>query len=694
MRRPRRAEAMPVEGTEHRTLAAIMFTDMVGYSVLAQQNEARALDLLEEHRRLLRPIFAQHHGHEIKTIGDAFMVEFASPVEAVRCAIAMQQRLHEHNHGAAPERRLRIRIGVHLGDVVHREGDVYGDGVNIAARIEPLAAAGGICVTQQVFDHVHNKLDAPLIKLVAGELKNIQSPVNVYSVALPWTSQRFSILQRTAFRLRQKRTRAVLVAAVVLLSAGWASWKFFQQPVEKSHAVLPFVDLSPGSTNESLSEGFSEQLITALSQVEGLRVVPRASAFAFKGKKETTRRIGEQLQVATVLVGTVRVVGNKLQITTELVKVATGYNLWATNYDREMADIFAIQSEVAQRVVESLKVRLLAGEQQKLAKKPTEDPEAFRRYAGGRFFWNTRTAASLQMAIQHFKQALEIDPHYALAYAGLADAYSSLGLSAFVADAQKPTEVMPLAEAAAKRALEIDPSLAEAHVALFFIRFYYDWNWQEAEKEIEEALRLDARSAHAYHWHSHWLVAMGRWNESLVQSQKALKADPLDWMMNIHLAWHYRCVGDPDRAVEESKKALLMNPNSYTNYRYLGLAYEQNGQYGEAITALKKASDLQPDSAEAAAELGHVYAVSGQPDEARKILNQLMERRNKGFISAYDLALIHAGLGEKAEALHWLEQAYDEKSDRLVDLKVDRAFRHLQSEERFAKLLEKLRLGN
>ena len=364
---------VPSENTEQRKLAAIMFTDMVGYSALSQRNEVLALELLEEHRGVLRGLFPKHQGTEIKTTGDGFLVEFASALAAVRCAVEIQQALAERNQAQPAERQVRIRIGIHLGDVVRSEGDVYGDGVNIAARIEPLAEPGGICISNSVYDQIANKVDHALVQLPRPELKNIRASVQVYRLVLDGA--------RPSAPAPPKQRPVALGAVVVVAVVGLLLFlKFGARPKsaapttnappaaaatpsatdQKSIAVLPFVNMSADKADEYLSDGMTEELLNVLAQVPGLRVPGRSSCFAFKGKTEDNifRKVGEQLHVAAVLEGSVRKAGDKLRITAQLINVADGFLLWSETYDRDMTNILAVQTEVAQQVVQALQVKL------------------------------------------------------------------------------------------------------------------------------------------------------------------------------------------------------------------------------------------------------------------------------------------------------------------------------------------------
>src|SRR5205807_659 len=367
---------MPSELTEERKLAAIMFTDMVGYSALAQRDDKVALELLEEHRRLLREIFPRFHGTEIKTIGDAFLVEFSSALEAAQCAIEIQRTLAKRNHDVTSDRRIELKIGIHIGDVVHREGDVYGDGVNIASRIEALAGAGGICVSMDVERQIRNALEARFEKFGTADLKNISLPMDLFRIVLPWES---GTKAEAGMPRTSKKSPILIPAAALLIIAllgGWwwtqRSSKNQQQPVTaqvssvalasatdpRSVAVLPFVNLSDDKGSEYFSDGVSEELLTILQKIPGMHVAARTSAFSFKGKNATAQEIGQKLGVAHLVEGSVRKSGDSVRIAARLTRADTGEELWSENFTRDLKDVFAVQTELAETIVAQVRDRL------------------------------------------------------------------------------------------------------------------------------------------------------------------------------------------------------------------------------------------------------------------------------------------------------------------------------------------------
>ncbi len=611
------------DSTEQRKLAAIMFTDMVGYSALSQRDEALALELLAEHRILLRGIFLRHEGREIKTTGDGFLLEFPSALAAVRAAVEMQHALHERNESCAAERRVRVRIGIHVGDVVMSDGDIHGDGVNIAARIEPLAAAGGICISEDVARPVRNKLSYPVVPLGLADLKNIELPMQVYRVVLPWEKTVPTIaVAPSAQSVARTRWKTALLIAVVTLVSLLALWRPWRAPTRagadartmadgnKSVAVLPFVNMSADKNDEYLSDGMTEELLNVLAKVKGLRVPGRTSSFAFKGRTEDGifRKVGEELQVKTVLEGSVRKAGDKLRITVQLINVSDGYHLWSETYDADMKDILAVQSDVAQRVVRALQVQLGVDEVKALAKTPTQNPEAYRLYLLGRFHFAKFTREGWNNAIRYFDQALQVDPNFVLAYCGLADTYGWCG-----------GQVMPGGEAWAKekelarKALALDPNLAEAHLSLA-IALFSARDYAGSVQSLERALALDPGLALAYDQYGWTLLGFGRPDESVAQERKALELDPLNPLLNTDLGLFLQMARRYDEAIVELRKTLELDNSNALAHVELGWSLLWKGQKAEALAEFKKATTLD-DLPWYLGSLGYAYAASGDRRE-------------------------------------------------------------------------------
>ena len=458
---------------------------------------------------------------------------------------------------------------------------------------------------------------------------------------------------------------------------------------KNSIAVLPFPDLSPQRDQEYFCDGLAEELINALAKLRELKVTARTSAFAFKGKDIDVREIGKQLGVATVLEGSVRKAGNRLRITAQLIDVAEGYHLWSERYDRNFEDIFAIQEEITLAIVDNLRINLLGEEKENLIKRHTQDPEAYNLYLQGRHFWFTRTVEGIQKGMQCFRQAIEKDPNYALAYSGVADCYSNLGFY-FLA----PRDAFPKAMAAAKQALELDDSLAEVHTSMAFILDKYEWNWSAADREFKKAMELNPNYANAHHWYALYLGAMDRWVESAAEAKKALDLEPLSTQFRMVLGVSFYQMRLYDKAVEELKKTIEMDPTFFPAHFFLGWwMYPEMAMFEQALEEAQKAVELTRGASITVAALGYAYAAAGRSEQARKVLGELDEISKKTFVSPVAVAAIHARLGEIDRAFACLEKAYETRDHWMDYLKVLHMLAPLHGDPRFNVLLKKMNLA-
>lgn len=642
---------------QSRRLAAIMFTDIVGYSQIAQQDEPLAISLLNEQRRVLRAAFKGHGGAEIKTMGDGFLVEFASAIEAAKCAVEIQKRLQERNGASPPGRRILLRIGIHVGDILEDGDDIVGDGVNVASRIEPLASPGGICVSQQVFDHIRNKLDDEIVSMGRRELKHLEEPVQVYEILVGG--------RRMAPRVTKPAP-----------------------PTKHRLAVLPLASISASSEDDYFADGLTEELISTVSRIAGVSVIARTSVMRYKGASKGIADIGRELDVESVVEGSVRRLGERLRITAKLVDAKTEENLWSQQYDRNIDDIFAIQSDIAGRIAEALNLELLLRDKQGIERRFTRNLDAYHSYLKGRYFWNKRNKETLEKAIGYFKQALEQDEEYAPAYAGLADAYAALALLEFVA----PREAYPEAKKMVERALAIDNGLAEAHTSLALIRFQYDWDWEGSELEFKRAIELNANYAPAHHFYADMLKARGRFDEAMEQIKLAQELDPLSLAIStgvghvLYLARRY------DESIRQYAKTVELDPSFMQTHLWFGRPYLQKGMYAEALAELEKAVALSGESTVALAMLGHGLASAGKKAEAERVTQKLDERSKSQYVPSYWIAVIYNGFKDERNVLAWLEKAYDERSSWLAWVKVEPRFDWLRGDPGFDSIVRRLGL--
>ena len=453
-----------------------------------------------------------------------------------------------------------------------------------------------------------------------------------------------------------------------------------------SIAVLPFVNASNNPDAEYLSDGISESLINSLSQLPQLKVIARSSSFKFKGKTTEPGEVAKALGVRAIVTGRVIQVGEQLQISAELVDTSDGTQVWGEQYNRKATDLLAIQSEISREISEKLRLKLTGEEQMRLTKRYTENTQAYQLYIQGRYYWNKRTPESLSKAIEYFNQAINVDPKYALAYAGLADCYVLLTDYGVMA----PKESAQKTKTAAMTALEIDDTLAEARTSLAFVKERYEWDFTGAEKEFKRAIELNPNYATAHQWYGESLSSMGRHQEAIAENKRAQELDPLALIINVALGARFYLARQYDEAVRQLLKTLELDPNFPRVHFRLGLTYVQKGMYREAVAELQKTVELSGRDSIYVASLAYVYGMSGQKAEALKLLDELKQRSNREYVSPYYMAFAYVGLGEKDQAFAWLERACQERDFWLRLLKVDPVWDSLRSDPRFADILRRI----
>jgi adenylate cyclase len=598
-----------------------MFTDIVGYTALMQSDESATVRLLEDNRRLVRPIFASHGGREIKTIGDAFLVEFSSALDAVLCSLAIQQMMH--NRKVARGETLSLRIGIHVGDVIENGNDIIGDAVNIASRIEPLAEPGGICVSGQAYDQVRNKSELPFVPLGAKSLKNVSAPVEVYAMQMPWEQ---AAQQKEAARLPRERI-----------------------------AILPFVSFSSNPDDAYFADGMTDEIISAVAGISGLSVISRTSVIGYKGTTKKVKEIGRELEVGSVLEGTFKKAGNRIRVTTQLIDVAEDKHLWAQSYDRNLDDVFEVQSDVAKQVADVLRVKILSPEKERIEKRPTESTSAYTLYLKGRHLWNTRTLDDLKKAREYFEQAVKEDSSFALGYAGQADCCTLLR-SNYRIDAEAN---LARAKALASKALELDSDLAEAHTAMAF-NLADERNFQQAEEEFRKAIELKPSYATARQWYSGLLERLLRWDEALGQIEKAEELDPLSPIMAVNHSSCLLIMGRAQEALRVLESAERVNPRGIIILVNKALLSLYLGNTNGARSCLESASAIDPENMSLLDIQGHYEQVLGNHSKALECWERAMKQGRgeggevRGFYA--DFASDYWLTGDKKRALDCIKE--------------------------------------
>lgn len=629
-----------------------MFTDMVGSTIAAQTNEARALRLRDEQASLVRPLFHAHHGREIKSLGDGFLAEFDSALHAVECAIDIQQHLSDRNSrtGGPP---IELRIGVHLGDVEERDTDIFGDAVNIASRIEPLALPGGVCISGEVFSQVRNKIPNRFEKLPPTPLKGVQVAMDVYRIALP----------------------------------GTGSGDPLEESTPTGIAVLPFASISPDPNDAYFADGLTEELITVLSQLRGLRVIARTSVLPYRSTSKGVSEIGKELGVASILEGSVRKAGTRLRITVQLIDVATQGHLWASTYDRELVDVFAIQAEIAREVAEALKITLHAAEEGRLETRPTVRPDSYLAYLKGRALLRDRSAEVLAAAKEQFELAVRLDGRNASAYSGLSDVAMLLALYVSSRNASD----IEASRAHALHALELDPGLAEAHASLAHA-LTEELRYAEAEQEFRKALSLNPSYSPAHHWYSLLLAGQARPEEAVREISLAEKGDPLSVAVLSASAMLFVLLRRMDEAALKLERLGALE-NFGTRYHIT--MFEFRLAQSDSPRALQELVHLGTASREHTGLIpryAFCYALNGERDRALACIDQLLSAREGIAFREDTVARIYAVLGDIDESFRWLDRAVDIRAVQLWGWRLDPFFRRVRDDPRFQRILEKLNL--
>ncbi len=638
-----------------RLLAAIMFTDMVGYTALMQKNERQAKENRDRHRQVLQESVRVHHGEILQYYGDGTLIIFKSAIEGVKCAVDIQQALQD-------EPKIPLRIGMHIGDIVHDEDGIFGDGVNIASRIESLSVSGAILISEKLNDEIRNHPELSAKSLGEFELKNVKRPV-----------EEFALNNEGLTFPKQKEI------------------KNKNGTDNKTIAVLPFVNMSADPENEYFSDGISEELLNALTKVDGLLVTSRTSSFAFKGQNKDIRKIGEELGVNTVLEGSVRKAGNKVRITAQLINTADGYHIWSEVYDRKLEDIFEVQDEIARIITNKLREKLTnEGSKESLVKPPTENLVAYNLYLKGLFYWNKWTPEDRKKAINLFEEAIEKEPNFALPYSGLANCYSILGSTG-----QMDVKIAyPNAKKAALKALELDNNLMEAYLSLATVKLYYDSDDAAANELIQKALNLNPGAAVAHQNYANYLLLTGnltgKLTEAIKESELAVQLDPLSMPNNLFLGNVYLFDKQYDKALKQHDKILELDPKFRAALEAKGWAYIFKGDPEMAIKYFKKYQKLTDSPLKGVTGLGYAYARAGQIDKAKQTLNNLekRERLEKDLNNSMDFAVIYIALQDYDKVFYYFERAVVDRFGFMF-LKSHPMFEEVRKDARFKKFMKK-----
>ena len=695
-------------------IAHVLFIDIVGSSKLLTNEQSELLRELNQIVRSTEQFRAAEAADKLMRLpsGDGMaLVFFTSPDAPVRCALEISKAL-----GDQP--KLPLRMGIHSGPVdevidVNDRLNVAGAGITTAQRVMDCGDAGHILLSKRIADDLaqNSKWRPHLHDLGECEVKhgvriNI---VNFYSdgIGNPATPEKFKRATQTSAaapstrstNLRNPTLLAGALLAAIALAIGF--WFFSQRAqrsttasrvatpsVEKKIAVLPFKPLLPENRDQVLELGMADSLITKLSNIREMVVRSLNSVRKYGGLEQDPLAAGRELQVDSVLEGSVQKSGDRIRVTARLISAADGSSLWANTFDEKFTDVFSVQDAISQKVADALALRLSREENKRLTKRYTDNVEAYQLYLTGRYHWNKLTPPEITKSIGFFKQAIDLDPTYALAYFGLADAYRALAPTGEV----PPREILPQAKAAAAKALEIDESLAEPHVTLAFIHTWFDWDWVGAEKEAKRAIELNPNLGFAHIAYAQLFSHLGRHQEAITEGERARELDPLSLIINTLDGQYLYSARRNDEASARLKKTLELDPNFWIAHLFLGTTYVEKGKYPEAIAEFSKARELSGGNSEPISMTGYAWAMAGDPAKARAVLKELKSLSSQRYVPPTNVAVLCYAVGEKDEAFAWLENAYQDRDMRLCRLKVDPRWDSMRSDPRFIEILKRIGL--
>ncbi len=637
---------------KQRKHAAIMFTDIVGYTALMGSDEDRAFEILSKNRKIHQELIQRYNGTLIKEIGDGMLISFDLASDAVYCAVEIQKKSKEHD--------IPLKIGIHEGEIVFEDHDVLGDGVNIASRLEADTKAGCISISGSVYYDIRNKADISTNFISEMLFKNVNQPIKVFHVN--WDGG----------EMNEK--------------SGHLSSNLIHQ--DKSIIVLPFKNISPDPDQEYFCEGISEEIINALTYIKDLKVIARTSSFSFKNMEVDELEIGRRLGVKFVLAGNVRKEQTRLRITVKLIAVEDGSILYSERFDRELKDLFDIQDDITSALIEKLKIKLSDEETEIFSESTHENLEVHNLYLLARYHMYRMSEDGINRAMEYVERIRKIDPEFGPAYLITGGIYALLGGSGVTV--MPPKIAIPKSKEAFLKAIDLDPNLAEAHAHLCWLYWGYERKIANAENHIKKALELNANHVEVRRNHAWFNTYTGNFKGAIQEINKAIEIDPCFALVYQNAAFHYYFNKQNDRAIQFASKALEIDPNIEWPYMNIGIAYIQEGKLQKAIEALRKAPNIGHFTD---GFLGYAYAQTGKIDLAKKLINGWPDRMNQGLASASGLALIYLGLGDIEQALKWIEAANLEKPAASVYtslVHIDPIWDSLRDDSRFNDIMIKM----
>lgn len=634
-----------------RILAAIMFTDIVGYTALMQQDETNAKRIRDKHRNVLEKTTLEHHGQIVQYYGDGTLTIFASAYEAVKCAIEIQNEFRK-------ELVIPLRIGLHLGDIVYEDQGAYGDGVNIASRMESLAVAGSILISDKVFDEVSNHPEIQTVSLGRYELKNVKRPVQVFAIS----------------------NEGIIVPGPDELG-------FTKGKVKPSIAVLPFVNMSADKENEYFSDGITEEILNALAKVEELKVTARTSSFAFKGKNIDIREVASSLDVSYILEGSVRKAGERVRVTGQLINASDGYHLWSETFDGNLEDIFEVQDVISKKIVDKLLSKLVVNDDKPLVRTLTGDLEAYNLFLKAQYHVNKYHPPETLKAIEMLENVIKVAPDFSQAYSSLAGCYGFLGAIGYL----KPSEAYPKSKELVKKALELDDQIPESYLALCMSKLFFDWDFKAAQKAIEKAYSLNPGSVEVFKSFFFYYSAVDERDKAIEAINEACNLDPLSLQLKSLKADGLFNKGEVEEALKLVEQVLEEDPNFRQAIVLKGWIFIDMGRLEDARKVFYDLQKIVGHDLKSFVQVGHIEGLLGNKKVAYDCLAKLDEKQkiNQTIGLYFDYAIIYAGLGDDDKMFEYLYKAYDEKVGGLIFIN-RRFWKKIHKDERYLDLLRKM----
>jgi adenylate cyclase len=673
-----------------RRLAAILFTDIVGSTAMMQKDEQTALSINKRYVAVLKQFVLSHSGEILNDYGDGSLCSFSSATEAMRCAIEMQRQFQQ-------EPKVPLRIGLHVGEIFFEDDKVFGDGVNIASRIQSLGIANSILFSAEIYSKLKNQQGFKIVSVGKFELKNVDEPMEVFALAnegliVPGKEEMSGKLKEIKKKPAIRKGVIAFVSVIVLLSSFFVYRTFISAKdfsgLDKTIAVLPFESVGAINTEEYVSDGITQDIINNLSRISSLqKVIGWFSVRSFKKTTKTLRQIADELGVTAILSGTIQSHNDKIRINAELIEANTSKRLWGDDFEYESKDILSIQSKIAGEIVTVLQAKVTPEEKKNLSKHYTENVDAYKFYRKGRFFWDQRTKASFDSAKIYYQKAIALDPDYALAYSGLADLYI------YPNDGSSQSEAMPIAREYITKALLLDSTLSEALTTLGFVQSAFDYDWAKSKSTLEKSIALNPNYPTAHLYYGNLLQYTGENTEQGINEiKKALLLDPLSTNLNYVLGRNYYCAHKYDSAYGQLKKTLAINPDfnlAKGNLVYVLLAIKNYPEAFEISKQIAKAG-ISKIFYYQGPVLSYAYAYSGDKIRATtELLKTIAEHPDQ---SSYHLASIYVLLNDYDEAFARLQKAYEMRDLWMYIVKVDPAFDTIRNEPRFKALLKKMNL--